>query len=61
VGVHDAAEFVGGCFKRHADAGFGKQFRSVGTDDVNAQDLVVFLFGDDLYKAVGFAEDAGFA
>ncbi len=27
-------------------------------DDVNAEDFVVFLFGDDLDKTIGFAEDA---
>ena len=61
MSVHDAAEFVGGGFEGHGDAGFGQQFGGVRADDVDAEDLVVFLFGDDLDETVGFAEDACFA
>ena len=61
VGVHDAAEFVGGGFEGHGNAGFGEELCGVRADDVDAEDFVVFLFGDDLHKTVGFAEDAGLA
>lgn len=36
VGVHYAAEFVGGGFEGHADAGFGEEFGGVRADDVDA-------------------------
>ena len=61
VGVDNAAEFVCGGLKGHGDAGFGEKFGRVRADDVDAEDLVVFLFGDDLDKAVSLAEDACFA
>lgn len=60
VGVHYAAEFVGGGFKGHGDAGFGEQLGCVRADDVDAEDLIVFLFGDDLDEAVRLAEDTRF-
>ena len=55
------AEFVGGGFECHRDAGFGEQFGGVRADDVNAEDLVVFFLGDDFHETVGFAQDARFA
>ena len=55
VSVHYAAEFVRRGFERHGDAGFGKQFGGVRADDVDAEDFVVFLFGDYFDEAVGFA------
>ena len=61
VGVHDAAEFVGGRFEGHRDAGFGEKLGRVRADDVDAEDLVVFFFGDDLDETVGLAEDPGLA
>ena len=39
----------------------GEQLRRMRAYDVNAEDLVVFLLGDDLDETVGFAEDAGLA
>ena len=56
--MDNAAEFVCGGLKDHGDTGFGEKFGRVRADDVDAEDLVVFLFGDDLDEAVGFAEDA---
>lgn len=61
VSVHYSAEFVGCGFERHADAGFGEEFGGVRADNVNAEDLVVFLLGDDLHETVGFAEDTRLA
>ena len=61
VGVDDAAEFVGGGFEGHGDAGFSEQFGRVRADDVDAEDLVVFFLSNDLYKTVGLAEYAGLA
>ena len=42
------------------DAGFGQQLGRVRADDVDAEDLVVFLLRDDLDEAVGLAEDPCF-
>ena len=57
VSMHDATEFVGGRLQSHADAGLGKQFGGVRADDMDTEHLVIFLFGDDLDKAIGLAED----
>lgn len=58
VSVNDAAEFVSGDLECHCDAGLSEEFGGVRADDVNAENFIVFLFGDDLHKAVGLAEDA---
>src|SRR3954469_23447955 len=59
--MHDAAEFVGGRFESHADACFCKKLGGVWTNDVDAKNLVVFLFRDDLDETVGLAEYSRFA
>ena len=61
VRVDDAAEFIGCGFESHADASFGEQFGRMRADDVNAENLIVFFFGDDLDESVGLAEDTCFA
>jgi hypothetical protein len=42
VCVDHAAEFVGGCFERHCDDAFGKQFGGMRADNVNPEHLVIF-------------------
>ena len=55
VRVDGLRKRFGGGFVRHSDAGFGKQFGGVRSDDVNAENLVVFFLRDDFDEAVGFA------
>ena len=59
--VHRAAQFFGSRFKLHRHAGFGNQFSRMWANDVHAENLVVLLLADDLYKAFFFAEDARLA
>ena len=61
VRVDRASEFVGGRLQLHRDAGFREEFGRVRSDDVDAQDFVVFFVGDNFDEAVGFAQDARFA
>ena len=61
VCMHDAAELVCGSFERHSDTGLSEQLGSVRADDMNAENFIVFLLGNDFHKAVGLAEYACFS
>ena len=41
--------------------GFRKNFRGERADDVDAENLAIFFFGDDFDEAAMVAEDGGFA
>ena len=50
-----------GGFGFHGGHRFGDQFEGFRADDVDAQDLAVFLVGDHLHEAFVAAQDAGLA
>ena len=61
VRVHRATQFIGSRLELHRHTRFGNQLRRVWPDDVYAQDLVVLLLTDNLYKSFFFAEYARLA
>src|ERR1043165_5998223 len=61
VRVNRAAQLFCGRLQLHPDAGFGENLGRVRADDVNAQNLVVLGFADDLDEAFFFADDARLA
>src|SRR5215208_3432699 len=59
--VHRSSEFVRRRLQLHGNASFRDQFRRMWANDVHAQNLIVLLLTDDLYKAFFLADDAGLA
>src|ERR1051326_8585917 len=60
MGVDRLCDRLGGCFELERGAAFDDQLRRARTDDVEAEEFVVFLVGDDLHETARFAEDARF-
>jgi hypothetical protein len=48
-----------GGFEGHADAGFGEELSGVRADDVNAEDLVVFLFSATILRKPSVSPGCG--
>ena len=56
--VDGANQLFNGAFQPQRQRGFGDQLGGARADDVNAEDLVVLLVGDDLDEAFRLAGDA---
>ncbi len=59
--MHRAAQLFSRRLQLHGYTSFSNQFGRVWSNDMHAQDLVILLFGDDLYKAFFLAENARLA
>ena len=47
-------------FELHGDNALGNKFRSLGTDDVNAENFAILGIRNDFHKAIVRVEDGGF-
>ena len=60
VGVDGPGDRFAGRFELECGARFSDQLSRFRTDDVDAEELVVFLVGDELHQAVRVAENLRF-
>ena len=61
VGMDGFAEFAGRDFQMHRRAGFRDQIGRMGSDHVDAEDLIGLGIGDDLAETVGVVDGHGFS
>ena len=57
--VHRASKLIGCRLELHRDASLGDQFGCMWSNNVNSENLIVFLLADNLNEAFLLANDSG--